>query len=98
MVIPKRHRADLLDMTEQEAQAVMRGTWRVAHLLEARLAPLGLNVLQANRAAAWQSVFHMHMHVVPRYADDGLRHTWDARPATPQHLTELQERMVNTMG
>jgi histidine triad (HIT) family protein len=94
LVVPKRHRADLLALDEHEAQAVMRGTWRVAHLLEERLVPLGLNVLQANRAAAWQSVFHMHVHVVPRYEDDGLRHTWNARPARREDLDEVHERLA----
>ena len=89
LVVPKRHATDLLTVAEHEAEAVMRATWRVARLLDERLAPLGMNVLQANRAAAWQSVFHLHVHLVPRYPDDGLRHTWEAHPASADDLADV---------
>lgn len=94
LVVPRRHASDLLDLREDEAQKVMRATHRVALLLDARLQPAGLNVVQANRAAAWQSVFHMHMHVIPRYERDGLTHTWEASPASPEDLSALQERIA----
>ena len=94
LVIPKRHADDLLVMDEDDAAAVMRATHRVAAMLDNALQPAGLNVLQANRAAAWQSVFHMHVHVIPRYEDDGLRHTWDAKPAAAEALTSLHEELM----
>ena len=93
LVVPRRHATDLLDLREDEAQEVMRATHRVAVLLDARLQPAGLNVVQANRAAAWQSVFHMHLHVIPRYERDGLTHTWEAAPASPEDLSALQKRI-----
>ena len=90
LVIPRRHVPDLLAMSEDEAEQVMRATHRVVHLLDARLQPAGLNVVQANRAAAWQTVFHMHMHVIPRYDDDGLSQKWRPDPAQPADLTALR--------
>ena len=84
LVIPRRHAADLLALSEREAEQVMRATHRVANVLEARLQPAGLNLLQANRAAAMQTVFHMHMHVVPRYESDGLMPSARWRPASAE--------------
>lgn len=93
LVIPRRHAADLLAMTEDEAEQVMRATHRVAHLLEARLQPAGLNLVQANRVAAMQTVFHMHMHVVPRYDGDGLMPSggWRPAPAEAGDLAALRD-------
>lgn len=93
LVIPKRHAEDLLTLDVREAEAVMRATHSVARLLDERLQPDGLNVLQANGSAAWQSVFHMHVHVVPRYEGDGLRHTWDAAQGDPRRLSAIQEQL-----
>jgi histidine triad (HIT) family protein len=74
LVIPRHHAADLWELSEDEAAAVMRGVHRVARLLRQRLPALrGLNVTQSNGAAAWQEVFHYHVHLIPRYGDDDLR-------------------------
>ena len=96
LVVPRRHATDLLALHEDEAQEVMRATHRVALLLDARLQPAGLNVVQANRAAAWQSGFHMHVHVIPRYEQDGLTHTWEAARASPENLAALQARISSS--
>ena len=95
LVVPKEHAEDLLTLSEAQSQAVMRATWRVAHLLKNCLAPAGLNLVQSSGAAAWQDVFHMHMHVIPRYVEDDLRRPWDGgsaidrdqAAAIQQHLT-----------
>src|SRR4051794_18025248 len=65
LVIPKEHFADLWSISEAGAKAVAVATVRVAHLLRERI-----NVMQANGSAAWQEVFHLHAHVVPRYPGD----------------------------
>lgn len=92
LVVPRRHAIDLLALEEDEAEQVMRATLRVAQRLEARLSPAGLNLIQANRAAAMQTVFHMHMHVVPRYEDDGLFRSGGLRPTAAEavDLAEVQ--------
>lgn len=100
LVIPRRHAPDLLALTEDEAQQVMRATRRVALLLEARLSPAGLNLIQANRAAAMQTVFHMHMHVVPRYEGDGLLQAGGLRPSVAESvdLAEVQAVLRDDRG
>jgi len=94
LVVPKHHATDLLDLDEGGAQLVMRATHRVARLLDERLSPAGLNVVQATRAAAWQTVFHMHMHVIPRYDDDGLTPPWRVAPADAGQLADISRRLT----
>jgi histidine triad (HIT) family protein len=83
LVVPRSHASDIWELSDRDATAVMLMAKRVAHLIDQRLSPDGLNLMQANRPAAWQSVFHFHLHVVPRWSGDGLRTPWDiGRPAS----------------
>ena len=81
LVVPRAHASDIWDISEEEVTAVMVMAKRVAHLLEQRLAPDGLNLTQSNRPAGWQDVFHFHLHVIPRWSGDGLVRPW--RPTRP---------------
>ena len=81
LVVPRTHAADIWAISEDDAAAVMVMAKRVAHLLDRRLAPDGLNLTQSNRPAGWQDVFHFHLHVIPRWADDDLVPPW--RPTGP---------------
>ena len=76
LVATKRHAATLLDITAEEATAVMQTAQRVARAVQAVFDPPGLTLLQANGREGDQTVFHFHMHVVPRHADDGIALSW----------------------
>ncbi len=93
LVVPRRHAADIWEMDRDEAQQLMGGVHDVAHLLQDRLAPAGMNLVQSNGVAAWQTVFHVHVHVIPRYDDDGLRPPWTHGPAAPEDLAAVHERI-----
>ena len=86
LVIPRAHTEDLWSSDEETAAAVMRSAHRVAALLRDRLQPDGLNLLQATRQIAFQTVFHLHVHVIPRYRDDTV-----ALPAWPKDLRSREE-------
>jgi histidine triad (HIT) family protein len=86
LVIPRAHTEDLWSADEETAAAVMRSAHRVAALLQDRLRPDGLNLLQATRQIAFQTVFHLHVHVIPRYRDDTV-----AVPAWPKDLRSREE-------
>ncbi len=92
LVVPRQHAADIWSLTEDDAGAVMRMAKRVAHLLDVRLLPEGMNLSQANREAAGQEVFHFHLHVIPRWGKYG---EWDHRGArpTPADLAAVLERL-----
>ena len=73
LVIPKRHAATIFEIDEEDAAAVMRTAVRVPRAIRRALAPEGLNLVQSNGRAAGQEIFHLHVHVIPRWVGDGLR-------------------------
>lgn len=95
LVVPRIHAPDLWALTVDEAAETMRTVHAVARLLQQKLAAPGLNVTQSNGRAAWQTVFHYHVHLIPRYGDDGLVPPW--RPTTPSDadLDALLARISN---
>lgn len=86
LVATKRHAATLLDITPAEAAAVMQTAQRVARAVQALFDPPGLTLLQANGREGDQTVFHFHMHVVPRHAQDGIALTWPRKEPGAQVL------------
>jgi histidine triad (HIT) family protein len=93
LVVPRVHADDVLDADADTAAAVMRGVREVALLLDRRLDPDGITVFQANRPAGWQDVFHLHVHVVPRWDGDDLVRPWTPRPATTEALASIAGRL-----
>ncbi len=93
IVASKQPFETLMDMDEDTAAAMMRAAWKIARVVEAEFKPEGITVLQANRAAGWQTVPHAHLHVLPRYADDGVGLTWPRREPGMERLRELAARI-----
>ncbi|CAG0975338.1 bis(5'-adenosyl)-triphosphatase [Rhodocyclaceae bacterium] len=83
----------LMDADEATAAALMTAAWRIARAVEAAFAPAGMTVLQANRAAGWQTVPHLHLHVLPRHADDGVELVWPRKEPGLEKLRELAARI-----
>ncbi len=86
LVVPKQHADDLFDIDADAAAAVMRTVRLVARRIDERLAPDGLTLVQTNRPAGWQDVFHLHVHLVPRWDGDGLARPWVPRPGRSDEL------------
>lgn len=76
LVIPKAHARDLLEVSEEDLDHVMSTVQRMTRAVDTTLHPDGINLIQANRRAAFQSVFHFHVHIIPRWWNDGLRPPW----------------------
>lgn len=76
LVAAKAHARDLYALDDAQVAAVARTVARIARAIRAAFAPEGLSVYQANGKAAGQTVFHYHVHLVPRYANDGMAFTW----------------------
>ena len=93
LVIPRRHSEDLLDIGEDDLTACAIAAQRVVKRMEATLEPDGFNLINATRAAAWQTVFHFHMHVIPRYDDDPLRLPWIPGPGDPDEIKAAGEAL-----
>lgn len=76
LVIPKRHAADLLEIDSADLAAVAAAAKRQALRVRDRLGADGVNLINSCGAAAWQTVFHFHVHVIPRYEGDPLKLPW----------------------
>ena len=73
LVIPRAHAGRLWDMSAVDGDALMRSTQRVADAVDRALRPDGINLFHATGEAAGQTVFHVHLHVVPRWYGDAFR-------------------------
>src|SRR3954471_10453234 len=73
LVIPREHSADLLEIPQDDLEACARMAQKLAGRAKERLDADGVNLLNSCGQAAWQTVFHFHLHVIPRYQDDPLR-------------------------
>lgn len=84
----------LLDADEATAAALLVAAHRIARAVERAFAPAGFTILQANKPAGWQTVPHLHLHVLPRYADDGVGLTWPRKNPPLDELRALAARIV----
>jgi histidine triad (HIT) family protein len=76
LVIPRDHSADLLSVSPEDLAASAIAAQRLAKRMKERLGAEGVNLVNSCGEVAWQTVFHFHVHVIPRYADDPLRLPW----------------------
>jgi histidine triad (HIT) family protein len=76
LVVPREHAADLLRIDPEDLAACARSAQRLARRMPERLGAAGVNLLNSCGEAAWQTVFHFHLHVIPRYEGDPLRLPW----------------------
>ena len=88
LVIPKAHVRNIYTLDEQTGAAVMRTVIKLARLLCKALEPDGMNLIQANERAGFQTVFHFHFHLIPRWVDDGLRLPWKPQPGDPRAIAD----------
>lgn len=93
IVASKHPCATILDLTDDQAAALFRTAARVARAVDAAFAPAGITILQANRPAGWQTVPHVHLHVLPRHEGDGVGLTWPRKEPGLAALQELAARI-----
>lgn len=98
LIISRRHYRNLFDLDPEAGAAVMRSAVRVARALREALAPDGMNLVQANERAAFQSVFHFHVHLVPRWLGDGIASPWRQRPASAAALREIGDKIRRALA
>ena len=91
VVFPRKHAADLFDIEDGELEYVAVAAKRVAEKMRGTLECDGVNLLQSNGRAAWQTIFHLHVHVIPRYDGDPLELPTRPIPAQPEELSEVAE-------
>jgi histidine triad (HIT) family protein len=93
LVIPRAHARDLLVLAPEDLEAVASASQRLAARMRERLGADGVNLLNACGAAAWQTVFHFHVHVIPRYSGDPLRLPWVPRAGDPDAIAAAAQEL-----
>ena len=98
LVVTRRHAATLWDAEVEDLQAAIATAQKVAIALVAAVKPDGLNMLQANGAAAFQSVPHFHLHLIPRWVRDGKGFDWKLVSGDREQITKVGERVRTALG
>ncbi len=93
LIIPKEHFDNIYSMDAETAAKIFTIATEVAKAQKAELNPDGLNILQNNGEAAGQTVFHFHMHLVPRYIKDNVTMTWIPGKADTEELSALSKAL-----
>lgn len=97
LVVPKHHAATIFEADVRDLEAIMATAKRVALAIQQALRPDGLNLLQANGAAAFQSVPHFHLHLIPRWTDDGKGFDWKMVPGNREVIMKMGERIRSAL-
>ncbi len=97
LVAVRRHAANLFELDDAQAAAVARASRRIARALKEAFDPEGLSVYQANGKSAGQTVFHYHVHLLPRHPGDGMELTWPVknppRALLEEYAARIRERL-----
>ena len=93
LVVTRQHAPTLFDADVDDLKAAVATAKRVAQAIRMALRPDGLNLLQANGAAAFQSVPHFHLHLIPRWTNDGKGFDWTLVPGDREAITRTAERL-----
>jgi len=94
LILTKKHYRDIFDLADLEASRLLVLAKRIAVAMKEGLACDGINIIQNNEAVAGQSVFHFHLHIIPRYENDGQNMLWTPRTSDAETL----ERLAATMS
>ncbi len=93
LVIPKHHSKDIHETPGEWIGKAFAAAGRVATAVRKTVNPDGINIVQANGSGAKQSVFHLHVHVIPRFMDDGLTMNWELEPGDMDEIGKLAEKI-----
>ena len=94
LILPKEHSSSLHDLPEDTAAAVLVLAKKLAAIMSERLDCDGLNLVQNNGEAAGQTVLHFHLHMIPRYVDDGQTLGWIPREPSQEELDEIRNKLT----
>lgn len=93
LVVPKDHAKDVYAISDDSIAHTVITAKKIAGAVEKALSPGGVNLVQCNGPAAGQSVFHFHMHVLPRREGDDLKLNWGLQPGDMDVIGKLAEKI-----
>jgi histidine triad (HIT) family protein len=94
LVVPREHSADLMEVAPEDLAAVAAMGRQVARRQKERLEADGINLINSCGQVAWQTVFHFHVHVIPRYAGDPLRLPWEPAPGDREEIAAAARELT----
>ncbi|MDD5797020.1 MAG: HIT family protein [Clostridiaceae bacterium] len=94
LLLPKNHFANLFELDDETAQKAILVAKKMAGKMKDALGADGFNLVQNNGEAAGQTVFHFHMHLIPRYKNDNAGILWEPGETTPEDMAEVK-RLVD---
>ena len=94
LVVPRRHAADLGEIEPDDLAAVADAARRLAKRAREALGADGINLMNSWGSAAWQTVFHFHVHVIPRYDTDPLRLPWQPEPGDRDEIAAAADELT----
>ena len=97
LVIPKRHYRNIFDMPAEIASKIMEAAVPLATAIREALNPDGLNLFQSNEAAAFQTVFHFHLHLIPRWEGDPLRLPWRPSEGNIEEISNIATKIQEAL-
>jgi histidine triad (HIT) family protein len=94
LVVPREHARDVLEVpAEEDLHATLDTVQRLARRVVQRLGAQGVNILNSRGAVAWQTVFHFHVHVIPRYEGDPLRLPWTPSEGDQEEIAAVAREL-----
>ena len=93
LVVPRNHTPNVLEAGPEDLAATINAAQLLARRVTERLGADGVNLLNSCGLAAWQTVFHLHVHVIPRYADDPLKLPWLPAPGDPDEIAAAAQQL-----
>lgn len=94
LILPKDHYADIYEIPEDTAADAMKLAKRMAAVMKEKLHCDGFNIVQNNGEAAGQTVKHFHIHLIPRYRDDGQHILWEPGEVSQDELEMIKEQIT----
>jgi histidine triad (HIT) family protein len=94
LILPKEHYKNLYEISDETAAKVLPLAKKMATLMTDKLSAEGFNLIQNNNEIAGQSVFHFHMHLIPRYSDDNQNLVMKANKVSAEELDKIKDQII----
>lgn len=97
LIIPKQHYRNIFDMPPEIGSKIMEAAVPLATAIRKALNPDGLNLFQSNEAAGFQTVFHFHLHLIPRWEGDPLRLPWKPSEGNIEEIGNIAKKIQSAL-
>ena len=97
LIIPKQHYRNIFDMPVDVGSKIMEAAVLLANAIKDALKPDGLNLFQSNEPAAFQTVFHFHLHLIPRWEEDPLRLPWKPSEGDIEEINNIADKIQQAL-